>query len=311
MKIKVEMLQQDRKFDLALSLLAGENGTGREIDQPLVQKPGLAIAGYFEAIQSGRVQILGNTEIHYLLNLAPTQQITAIEAFLATKIPCVVVTGDHEPPDSLIAIGNRLSIPIFRSQYGSGLFISHLHQFLNEYLSPEEQIHGVLIDLLGVGVLLLGASGIGKSECALDLVLRGHRLVADDVVFVHKYNRELVGRGSPLTRFHMEIRGLGIINLQNLFGSASVRETKRVDLVVELVEWNSALDVDRTGLEEMSQEFLGIQIPKVKVPIRPGRNLASIVQVAARLHLLKQQGHHSARELEEKLDQQLAGLHQE
>jgi HPr kinase/phosphorylase len=306
MRILVKALRDDTKFDLRLELIAGDEGLDREIDNPRIQKPGLAMAGFVESLQPHRLQVLGHTEIGYLHSLAPVKQRTAIADLLSREIGCMVVTTDQKIPDALVEAASVQRVPLFRSRLPSSLFITRAQDFLDEHLSPEITAHAVLIDIFGVGVLLTGASGIGKSECALDLILRGHRLVADDVVLMKRRHRQLVGMGSPLTRHHMEVRGLGIISVKDLFGAASVRERKRIELVVELVEWQTSLELDRTGLDEVYEPILKVNIPKVRLPIRPGRNLASIVEVAARNHLLRLQGHHAARDLKDKLERQLA-----
>jgi HPr kinase/phosphorylase len=306
MQILVKALREDADFDLRLELLAGEGGLDREIDDPRIQRPGLAMAGFADFVRPGRLQVLGNTEIAYLNSLEGTAQREAVERLVQLDIPAVVVASPSPIPELLTIAAERQQLPLFHSELASSPFINQAHDFLDEHLSPEMTAHAVLIDVFGVGVLLTGASGIGKSECALDLVLRGHRLVADDVVLLKKRRRQLIGMGSPLTRHHMEVRGLGIISVKDLFGAASVRESKPLDLVVELLEWHPNLESDRTGLDELHEDLLDVAVSKVSLPIRPGRNLASIVEVAARNHLLKQQGHHAARELKEKLERHLA-----
>ena len=198
-------------------------------------------------------------------------------------------------------------IPLLRSHHQSSTFISLLTQYLEERLLAQTNVHGVLVDVLGVGVLLLGKSGVGKSECALDLVIRGHRLVSDDIVKVRlKLPAVLFGEGSDLLHYHMEIRGLGIINIKHLFGVASIRERKKIDLVIELVEWQDGQEYDRLGLEERSYELLGVKLPLQTIPVRQGRNITTIVEVAARNQLLKEMGYHSAIEFEERLEQRMA-----
>ena len=297
MKILVKTLRDDGEFNLGLELLVGGAGLERFIAHPRIQKPGLAIAGLVEAIRPGRVQVLGNTELQYLRSLASEPMRAALRGLLAAPVPCIVVTGGMQAPAELLQLAEAGGIPVLRSSLSSGSFINRCHDFLDEHLSPEITLHGVLMDVFGVGVLHTGQSGIGKSECALDLILRGHRLVADDVVLVRQRDRELSGMGSPLTRHHMEVRGLGIINVKDLFGAASVCERKRIELVVEMVEWQRDGEYDRLGIDDSYETILGTQVPRVRLPIRPGRNVASIVEVASRNHLLKLQGHHSAREV--------------
>jgi HPr kinase/phosphorylase len=306
MRIVAKTLLDDTEFDLRLRLLAGKNGLSRGIEERRIQKPGLAIAGFVEMIQPHRLQVLGNTEISYLVSLDDAQQHRAIENFFRSGLACAVLTTQLPVPPSLVLSADSLSVPLFLSTHNSWQFITQVHDFLEDHLSPEITQHGVLIDVFGIGVLLTGPSGIGKSECALDLVLRGHRLVADDVVLIKQRHAQLIGSGSPLTRHHMEVRGLGIINVKELFGAASVRENKRVELVVDLIEGKDNVEFDRTGLDDYFDTILEVAVPKLRLPVRPGRNLASIVEVAARNHLLKRHGHHAARELSEKVDQHLA-----
>lgn len=306
MNMLVKALCDDTEYKLGLSTLAGLGGLSRRIEHARIQKPGLAIAGLVEALRPRRMQVLGNTEMQYLFSLAAPQQSVALEGLLQASIPCVVITSAAQAPAPLLALAERAQIAVLSTALSSGTFINRVHQFLDEHLSPEMNVHGVLVDAFGVGVLLTGQSGIGKSECALDLVLRGHRLVADDVVVVRQQDRDLIGMSSPLTKHHMEVRGLGIINVRDLFGAASVCAKKRVELVVEMIEWQREADYDRLGIDDTFETILGVAIAKTRLPIRPGRNVASIVEVAARNHLLKLQGHHSAREFARQLEKTLA-----
>jgi HPr kinase/phosphorylase len=307
MATTVQDLYGDVDFDLGLTLVAGEKGLHRTIIHPRVQKPGLALAGYVQTIREGRLEVLGTTEVEYLRSLSPEGRLRGIETLVGAAIACAVVTTAIPPPQELVDTCNNRSIPLFRSTLTSGTFIARVHEFLEEHLSPEASIHGDLLDVFGVGVLLTGASGIGKSECALDLVLRSHRLVADDTVIVHLRKGQLYGSGPAITRHHMEVRGLGIINVRDLFGAASVREHKRIELVVEMMDWpRDVAEMDRTGLDQALERILDVEVPKVRLPIRPGRNVASIVEVAARHHLLKTQGHHPAEVFQDALERRLA-----
>lgn len=308
MHILVKVLHTDRSFDLNVCLEAGEAGLSRHISNARVQKPGLAMAGYVQSVRPECIQVLGNTEMAYVESLEQAEQMAAFERLMACPgLACVVLTNGRTPPTHLVESANKQGVPLFRSNLGTESFINRVQNLLDEHLSPEIQVHGVVIDVFGVGVMLTGQSGIGKSECALDLVLRGHRLVADDVVRIKLLGRTIVAHGSPLTRHHMEVRGLGIINVMDLFGAAAVREQKRIELIVEMVEWETGVEYDRTGIDDITEELLGLPIPKIRLPIRPGRNVASIVEVAARNHLLKAQGHHSARNFQQLLERRLAG----
>lgn len=305
MKIVAQALLEDTEFKLGLALLAGAQGLARTITNPRIQKPGLAIAGLVEAIQPLRVQVLGNTELMYLQSLDEGQQEAALAGLFSAQVPCVVVTPRMAPLPALARLAERERVSVFTTALPTGTFINRAHAFFDEHLSPRITLHGVLLDVFGVGVMLTGHSGIGKSECALDLILRGHRLVADDAVLVRQHDRTLVGMGSPLTKNHMEVRGLGIINVKDLFGAASVCERKGVELVVDMVEWQREGDYDRLGLDDVHELILDVQVPRVRIPIRPGRNIASIVEVAARNFLLKAQGHHAARQFQERMEHHL------
>ncbi|MBN1960380.1 MAG: HPr(Ser) kinase/phosphatase [Deltaproteobacteria bacterium] len=306
MKILTKALRDDTQFNLGLELLAGAAGLGRVIDHPRVQKPGLALAGFVQSIRPNRLQILGRTETEYLKTLEGPAQTSAIEMLFNSGLAGAVITTGLVPSTPLLEAAERHAVPLFRSHLSSGAFITRVHDFLEEHLSPEIALHGVLMDVFGVGVLITGPSGIGKSECALDLILRGHRLVADDVVFIKQRKDQLTGTGSPVTRHHMEVRGLGIINVRDLFGAASVREYKRIELVVEMITWHADTNYDRTGIEDQEEHILDAAVTKVRLPISPGRNVASIVEVASRDHLLKLQGHNAAKRFREALERQLA-----
>lgn len=301
MKIVAQALLEDTAFNLGLRLLTGTAGLTRTITNPRIQKPGLAIAGLVEAIVPLRVQVLGNTELMYLHSLAEGQRTAALDGVFSAQVPCVIVTSQLLPLAPLAELAEREQVSVFVTDLPTGTFIARVHAFFDEHLSPRVTLHGVLLDVFGVGVMLTGHSGIGKSECALDLILRGHRLVADDSVLVRQHDQELIGMSSPLTKNHMEVRGLGIINVKDLFGAASVCERKEIELIIDMVEWQRDGDYDRMGLDDMYESILDVQVPRVRIPIRPGRNVSSIVEVATRNFLLKAQGHHAARQFQERL----------
>jgi HPr kinase/phosphorylase len=305
--IKVEQLLKDDEFDLGLTLLAGEAGLARVIEHDKIQKPGLVFTGYTDFIKPRRVQILGNSEISYLWQLSDEERRKAC-AFLGQKeVACVVVTKGLKVPDELRDMCEATGTPLLLTKVLSSQFISKLQALLEEKLAPNTNLHGVLVDVFGVGVLILGKSGIGKSECALDLIMQSHRLVADDVVEIKRKGPDVVfGSGNELIKHHMEIRGLGILNIKDLFGVASVRDRKRIELVVELVEWSDEAEYDRIGIDERTYTILDVDIPLLTVPVRPGRNITTIIEVAARNQLLKLQGHHSAWEFQERLSRAMA-----
>jgi len=300
--LSIEDLLNDTEYGLDLSLVAGGGGVGHRVFSSRIQKPGLALTGYTDHLHPDRVQVLGNTEISYLRQLHEELATIFVDKFCEYPISCIIVTKGLDPPQFLKDAAERQSIPLLVTPLQSSTFISLITKFLEERLLPTTHIHGVLVDVLGVGVLLLGKSGIGKSECALDLVIRGHRLVADDVVFVKKkMPAALVGQAAEAIQYHIEIRGLGVLNIKNLFGVSSIREKKIIDMVIELVEWDPLHEYDRLGLDDDVYAILDIELPYIKIPVRPGRNLTSIIEVAARNHLLKGMGYHSAREFQEKL----------
>ena len=305
--IKVSRLLEESDYDLKLSLVAGESGLGRRIISPRIQKPGLALTGFTEHLHAGRVQVFGNTEISYLRTLPEPRQVEVLRTVFREDIACVVVTKDLEVPKTMIPVANETGVPVLKTPLLSSTFIQDVQSFLEEALSLTATLHGVLMDVFGVGILLLGKSGIGKSEIALDLVMRGHRLVADDIVDVTRRKQGVVyGAGNPIIKHHMEIRGLGIINIKDLFGIAAVRDRKKIELVIELVEWDPGREYDRLGVDEAKFKIVDVEIPLAMVPVRPGRNLTTIIEVAARNHLLKLQGHHSARDFAERLNRAIA-----
>lgn len=298
----LQELLNDSEYGLGLSLLAGERGLNHRVTSSRIQKPGLALAGYTEHLHPSRIQILGNTEISYLKQAEVQIASESIRNLCSFPISCFIVTKGLIPPQFLLESAEASGIPVLSSHHQSSTFISLITKYLEERLLPTTHMHGVLMDVLGVGVLLSGKSGIGKSECALDLVIRGHRLVADDMIFIKKkMPAALVGQSEEGIQHLMEIRGLGIINIKDLYGVSSIREKKIIDLKLELVEWDPEHEYDRLGLDERYTTILGVDIPHISIPVRPGRNLGSIIEVAARNFLLKGMGYHSARDFQERL----------
>src|SRR2546426_610549 len=286
--IKVETLLKDQDFDLRLELLAGEGGLDRRVVSSRIQKPGLALSGFTEHIHKDRLQVFGNTEISYLATLRHDEALKRVRDLFRLPIACLVVTKNLPVEDWVKREASDARVPLLRTSHLSSTFIDNIERFLQEALTASTSVHGVLIDVIGVGVLILGKSGIGKSELALDLVTRGHRLVADDIVDLKKkQGGSVYGSGSEIIKHHMEIRGIGIINIKDLFGVSAVRERKKVEMVVELVEWDDKVEYDRLGVEEQKYTILDIEAPLLVIPVRPGRNLTTIVEVAARNHLPK------------------------
>jgi HPr kinase/phosphorylase len=291
---------------LDLELLAGAEGLDRRITIPHTQKTGLALSGFDAYLRDGRVLVFGESEIRYLEGLAPAERTGVLQRVLGHNLPCLLVTDGFVPTPELVIEADRARIPLLVTRAATPEAMARLSAVLDTYLAARGVIHGVLMDILGLGVLMIGESGIGKSECALDLVVRGHRLVADDAVELRCRAQSFVlGHCPELTRHHMEIRGLGLINVQDLFGVASTRTSKRVELVVQLERWEPGREYDRLGLDERYYELLGIRIPMIRMPVGPGRNVAILVEVAARNQLLRTRGHDAARRLIDKLNQQL------
>jgi HPr kinase/phosphorylase len=304
--ILIKELLADKAVPLPLDLVAGEGGLGNSIRSPRIQKYGLALAGYTEYLHPDRVQVLGKTELSYLDSLPTERQDEVLRLYCSFPICCFLITQDLTLPPRLRELAEERNIPVLSSPLPSSACIARLEDYLEDRLAPEVSLHAVLVDVYGVGCIIIGKSGIGKSETALHLIARGHRLVADDVVDARRKGMTLIGSGAELLRHHMEIRGLGIINIRDLFGVGAIRSTKRIDLVIQLEEWDPEQHYDRIGLDEEAYEILGIPIPSIKVPVRPGRNITTIVEVAARNQLLKEMGYYPAHEFNKRLLEQLS-----
>ena len=293
----------ERKGDpLQLELLAGEAGLDREIPNVEAASPGLVLAGFTQRFVADRIHVLGETEITYLGSLDNVARHAALETFFRFNLPCVVITKNLEVPSEMIALGHAKGVPVIRTRLKTAEFYRRLKPFLEEAHAPATTVHGSLADVFGVGLLFLGRSGIGKSECVLDLVERGHRLVADDLVHVTRRGSDiLLGRGHELSRHHMEIRGVGLIDIRTLFGIRAVRQQKRIEVVVQLEDWDNTREYDRTGLTRQETQFLDVSLPLVTVPLNPGKNLTVICEVVAMNHLLHYTGVDSAQALNDRL----------
>ena len=292
------------KENLKIQLVAGEGGLDRAVAIADINRPGLALTGYLDFFAFDRIQVMGLTEINYMKQLEPADLIERLKRVLKYEIPCFIITRGLVPPDEFVEAAEEASVPILRSLLATTKVVSKIIVFLDNQFAPETNLHGVLVDVYGVGVIIMGRAGVGKSECALELVERGHRLVADDVIFVRRRgDRFLYGEGSSLLRHHMEIRGLGIFDVKNIFGVGAVRNTKRISLIVELEDWDSKKEYDRTGITEDSHTILEVKLPKITMPVRPGRNMAIIAEVAALNHRLVEMGYDSEKHLTEQLTQ--------
>ncbi|GAB6138037.1 HPr(Ser) kinase/phosphatase [Halanaerobaculum tunisiense] len=269
----------------------------RDITVSDIKRPGLELAGFFDYFTPERVQILGRTEISFLEELPEELLQERLTKFVSYDVPCIVITRGMKPLPELTELATEANVPILATDYSTTSFISRLIEYLEEKFAPEVTKHGVLVEIYGVGVLIKGSSGIGKSESALDLVKRGHRLVADDAVVIRRVTRNtLVGSAPEISKYYMELRGLGIINVKTLFGAGSIREEQNIDLIVELEEWNNEENYDRLGLENEKEGILDVTVPKVTIPVRPGRNLAMVMEVAAMNFRLNSMGYNAAEE---------------
>lgn len=292
---------------LGLKLLCGRAGLRRPIEWPRVQKPGLAIAGFLPYVRPHRVQILGESEFEYLKTLSPEVARQRFDAFTALPLSCVVVTKGIRAPAVLKRFCRERDIPLFGTPRLTSTVIEGLTAFLEESLAPRVTLHGVLLEVGGLGTLLLGDSGVGKSECALALVQRGHRLVADDLVVIKRFHNDaLVGSSAGVIRHHMELRGLGIVNVPLLFGVAAVLERHTVEYVIRLTHWIEGTEYDRLGLDDETETILGVAIPMIRMPVATGRDVALLVEIAARNHLLKRRGYHAAREMAARVHEEIA-----
>lgn len=279
---------------------------GKTVNIPEVNRPALQLAGFFDHFDSERIQIVGNVEYAYLKTLTEEQKEKIYDIILAYRIPAFVFCRTLMPEDSFLKKAVENDIPIFLSDKKTSSFTSEVIRWLNVELAPCISIHGVLVDVYGVGVLIRGESGIGKSEAALELVKRGHRLVADDVVEIHKVSDDtLVGMATEITRYFIELRGIGIVDVKTLFGVQSVKKTQNIDLVVNLEDWSKEKDYDRLGMNEEYEEYLGNKVVCHRIPVRPGRNLAVIVECAAINHRQKQMGYNAAEELYRRVQENL------
>ena len=276
------------------------------ITVPDINRAALQLAGYFEHFTSERVQIVGYVEYTYLMGLPKEEKLPVYERFVSYKSPCIIYTTRTKPEEELLNLAIRYGVPVFITDKETSAFSAELLRWLNVELAPCISIHGVLVDVYGEGVLIMGESGIGKSEAALELIRRGHRLISDDVVEIRKVSDvSLVGSAPDITRHFIELRGIGIINVKTLYGVEAVKNTQSIDIVIKLEEWDKDKEYDRLGLEEEYTEFLGNRVVCHSLPIRPGRNLAIIVEAAAVNHRQKKMGYNAAQELYNRVQQNL------
>ena len=305
-KLTVARLLERTRDVLMLHHEEGTGGLDREITSPHVSSPGLALAGYTERFAAHRLQVLGETEITYLASLADDERRRILKDFFRFPIPCVFLTKGLKPPAGVVEEATFANVAVLCSGLKTNEFYNRIKPWLEEEFAASTSMHASLADVFGVGLLFTGRSGIGKSECVLDLVERGHRVVADDLVLVTKRGNDvLIGRGHDLQRHYMEIRGIGLVDIPAIFGIRAVRQQKRIEVVVQLEDWDAEAIVDRTGLDGESCDILDVQLPKVRVPLNPGKNITVICEVIAMNHLLKYSGVDPAERFNERLIKQM------
>jgi HPr kinase/phosphorylase len=305
--LTAEILRSPALEDLELRTVAGEVGFARAISWGRIQRPGLALAGFLPYIKPGRIQILGESELNYLDTMPAEVRTERIRSICALPVSAFVITKGQSPPADIVRECRAQGIPLLVSDRTTSVVIQSITRVLEDALAPSTTLHGVLVDVYGMGVLLLGESGIGKSECALDLVHRGHRLVADDAVEIRRYpSGALVGRAAEMIRYHMELRGIGIINIKHLFGVSAVRASKSIELVIELERWDPSKKYDRLGLDGETYAILDRGRPLLRLPVASGRNLALLIEIAARNELLKTSGYDAAKEFARRVDEEIA-----
>lgn len=302
--IHVSELLSDKAAHLMLQVIAGKEGLSKKINFPKIQKPGLALTGFTQYVRPGRVQILGESELSFLKQLDPARRQEVLRQLFTIDIACFIVSRGQEPLPEIIREAENQHIPLMGTPLVTSEIIEKLTGFLSDMLAPKTYLHGDLLDVFGLGVLLIGDSGIGKSECALDLIVRGHRLISDDIVIIKKTTDTiLIGRSPDLIRYHMELRGLGVINIKDLFGISAISLYQKIQLVISLERWKPDVEYDRLGLEESRYEILGMELPLIRMPVAPGRNIAILIEVASRNYLLKAQGYNASKHLADTIDE--------
>lgn len=300
--IPVARILERMRDELEFEAIAGFQGLGRPVFSPDINRPGLALTGYLEYFANDRIQLLGNTEIHFMETMSTASLMQRLNEMFSFEVPAFVLSRNLEPLPVFLDVCNRRGIPVLRSSKSTDEVISRIILYLSEEFSPETTVHGTAVECYGVGCLIVGSPGIGKSETALELVERGHRLVADDVVRVKRLREgQLYAETNPVIEHRMEIRGVGIIDVRSIFGVGCVRNIKRIGLVIELEMWSPEAQYDRTGLDVDHVEILGATIPYIRIPVRPGRNISIIIEVASLNHRLKELGVNTAQELNQRI----------
>lgn len=291
--------------ELHLTALAGRQGLDQVVANPDINRPGLALAGYFKSFAADRIQVFGRGEHAYLLDQSPEQLQALLKDFFSFRFPGLVFTHGNTPPEEFLSAAEASATSILSTDLRTTDFIPRYERIIQDTLAPRTTLHGVFVDVFGVGIMLMGQSGIGKSETALELIERGHRLIADDVVNLYFSGNELIGTSNAIIQYHMELRGIGIINVKDLFGIGAIRPRARLELVIHLEDWDPEKDYERLGLDEPTDEILGSEVPRMLIPVRPGRNIPILVETAAMNHRSKKMGYHAARELSQRIHDQI------
>lgn len=305
--LEVRALLEEKSGDLKLELIAGEKGLGRKIMVSDISRPGLAFTGYFQHFPYERTQVIGKSEFTYFDSLSYDKQTELLRKIFSHKdAACCILTGSLGPTKAMSDIFSILEVPLLRTELSSSALVGELIYFLDAKLAPNIKLHGVLTSVYGLGVFIIGKSGIGKSECALELVKRGHMLIADDVVDISKQSGgSLTGKGILLSKYLIEVRGLGIIDIKNVFGIGNTLDEARIELVIQLEDWDEVQKLERVGIDEQFTEILGVNVPNVVIPVGPGRNLAVLVETACLNQRLKNKGFSAAKEFNERVKQSM------
>ena len=300
--ITVRTFLQENEASSKLKLICSENGLNRKITKSDLHRPGLALSGFVDLFTSDRIQLLGNTEIKYLSGLNNTELKKSIDRFIEFEIPAIIVTNDNPIPEHLVTAATRRYISILSTPFSTTRATHLMGEYLESKFAPKISVHGSLVDVYGMGMLFTGRSGIGKSEIALDLIERGHRLVADDLIIITKTAEDvLIGRGREISEHVIEVRGVGLIDIRRIFGVRGVRIQKRVEVEVHLVDWEKNMEYERVGLDDQLTNMLNVELPQIVLPINPGKNITVIAETIAMDHLLKISGHHTPREFNKRL----------